>query len=113
MNEPNSAVDVLASYIEALGVASGARARRRALQLLNEYRAGSEGGGEVRLADLLRLARIQAVATESLAERPLPSEIPTKMPPQTFRYGGRMRPHDAHAVTEKAPIGGQARAATR
>lgn len=113
MNESSNSVDVLADYLEALGVASGARARRRAFQLLNEYRAGSGGGGEARLADLLRLARMQAVVTESLAERPLPSEMPTKMPPQTFRYGGRPRSHEVLSVTDRAPADGPVRAATR
>ena len=98
MFESTGSIDLVVSYLEALGMGSGARARRRALQLLNDYRARSPDG-EVDTASLLRAAREQVLLTDSLVERSLPPEIPARMPPQTFRYGGRSGARDLSSQT--------------
>jgi len=87
MFDSNGYVDLIARYLEALGYGTGARARRCALQILNDLRV--RHGGEIDVSTLLRAAREQAALAESLSERPLPPEEPVRMPPQSFRYGGR------------------------
>lgn len=92
MFDSNGYVDLIARYLEALGFGTGARARRRALQILNDLRGGQEG--EVDVSTLLRAAREHAALAASLNERPLPPEEPVRMPPQSFRYGGRSKARD-------------------
>lgn len=88
MSHSADSVELIASYLEALGLASGERARRRAHRIVTDCRARTAEQGEIGAAELFRLAREQVLLADSLAEPPLPPEVPTKMPPQSFGYSG-------------------------